>query len=244
MNPRLALVLLGLCLALAFAALGRWQWQRGEEKAALLAAWDAALRAPDSALGRAVAAADDLPQRVQGEGRFHGPWILLDNQRHQGVVGLRAYRALEVCCEGHSVLVDLGWRPWEEGRRPPAPVDLPDPAALAGLLVPWPGQGIALGRTDWTPSTDNAVLLLRIDRAELEQNLGMTLAPRVLRLDPDAAFGFARDLEALPNTLPPERHRGYAVQWFALSLTVLIVTAVLLWRSLRLARSRPGNLIP
>lgn len=244
MNARLSLTIAALCLALAFATLGRWQWQRGEEKAALLAAWNAALTAPDSALDKAVAATGNLPQRVRGEGRFHGPWILLDNQRHQGVVGLRVYRALEVCCEGHNVLVDLGWRPWEEGRRAPAPVELPDPADVAGLLVPWPGQGIALGQTDWTASTDNAVLLLRIERAELEQHLGLKLAPRVLRLDPGADFGFARDLEALPNTLPPERHRGYAVQWFALSLTVLIVTAVLLWRSLRRDRSRPGNLSP
>ena len=38
------------------------------------------------------------------------------------------------------------------------------------------------------------------------------VAPRVLRLDPRQPLGYARDLDVLPNTLPPERHLGYAVQ--------------------------------
>ena len=40
-------------------------------------------------------------------------------------------------------------------------------------------------------------------------------------------LGFARDLDVLPNTLPPERHLGYAVQWFALALAVLVTALVL-----------------
>ncbi|WP_343239036.1 SURF1 family cytochrome oxidase biogenesis protein, partial [Stenotrophomonas sp.] len=50
---------------------------------------------------------------------------------------------------------------------------------------------------------------------------------RVLRLDPALPFGDARDLDLLPNTLPPQRHLGYAVQWFGLALTVLVVALVL-----------------
>jgi cytochrome oxidase assembly protein ShyY1 len=37
-----------------------------------------------------------------------------------------------------------------------------------------------------------------------------------------AAAGYARDLELLPNTLPPERHRGYALQWFGLAFATLV----------------------
>ena len=58
---------------------------------------------------------------------------------------------------------------------------------------------------------------------------------RALRLDPARNKGDAgvmlvpgmRDLVILPNTLTPARHLGYAVQWFALALTVLIVAVVL-----------------
>ena len=49
-------------------------------------------------------------------------------------------------------------------------------------------------------------------------SIGPSLAPRVLQLDPALPLGYARDLDMLPNTLPPERHLGYAVQWFGLAL--------------------------
>ena len=67
-------------------------------------------------------------------------------------------------------------------------------------------------------------LLTRVDLAALAKGLHIELAPRVLRLDPALPLGYARDLNVLPNTLSPERHRGYALQWFGLaSATFLIV---------------------
>ena len=42
-----------------------------------------------------------------------------------------------------------------------------------------------------------------------------------------------RDLAILANTLTPERHLGYAVQWFGLAITVLVVALVLTLRKKR-----------
>ena len=39
-----------------------------------------------------------------------------------------------------------------------------------------------------------------------------------------------RDADPLPNTLPPEQHRGYAVQWWALATAVAVIWLVLAWR--------------
>ena len=63
----------------------------------------------------------------------------------------------------------------------------------------------------------------------------------MLRLDPERSKGDAgvmlapgeRDLDILPNTLTPARHLGYAVQWFALAATVLVVALVLTLKSKR-----------
>jgi cytochrome oxidase assembly protein ShyY1 len=227
MSLRILLTVLALCTALAFASLGRWQWQRGVDKAALLQSWEAALVGHELPLSPALQNQSLLPQRVVGEGRFTGPYLLQDNQRHRGRIGLRYFRAMQVCCDEQTVLVDLGWRAWGETRQLPEPAELPQSAQVSGLLVPWPGQGIAMGDDAWNASSANEVLLLRIDRETISQRLGLELSGRLLRLDPQRDFGFERDLEALPNTLPPERHRGYAVQWFALALTVLIVYIVL-----------------
>ena len=49
----------------------------------------------------------------------------------------------------------------------------------------------------------------------------------LLRLDPALPIGHARDLELLPNTLPPEKHRGYAIQWFGLAIATFVIIVVL-----------------
>lgn len=84
-------------------------------------------------------------------------------------------------------------------------------------------------------------LASRLPAEGLARALGVQSLPdRVLRLDPSLPFGDERDLDLLPNTLPPQRHLGYAVQWFGLALTVLVVALVLEWRRRR-AVARPAS---
>src|SRR3546814_16516575 len=72
------------------------------------------------------------------------------------------------------------------------------------------------------------LLVTGLDAPALREQLQQpALAPRVLRLDPAAPLGYARDLDVLPNTLPPPRHLGSAVQCFALPLAVLAIAALL-----------------
>ena len=73
-----------------------------------------------------------------------------------------------------------------------------------------------------------------MDAGNLASSLGEAkLPPRVLRLDPALPIGYARNLDVLPNTQPPSRHLGYAVQWFALAAAVLATAAVLTFRKPR-----------
>ncbi|MCZ6992416.1 hypothetical protein OH407_24100, partial [Salmonella enterica] len=89
-----------------------------------------------------------------------------------------------------------------------------------------PSAGLALGAP--LARQGEGWLMTRVDLAAIADATGLSvpLAPRVLRLDPALPIGYERDLALLANTLPPEKHRGYAVQWFALAAAVL-VTAVL-----------------
>lgn len=229
-----------LLLAAGFAALGHWQYGRAAEKETLLADAVAVLEARDPI---PLAAASDLARAghlgwAAGDGRFaDSDAFLLDNQRHDGRVGVRAYRVF-LPDDGAPLLVDLGWLPIGAGRSMP---QVPTPAgdvAVRGLLAPPPspglqmGEGMARAGDDW--------LLTRVDPDAITRAAGLDapLAPRVLRLDPALPFGHPRDLEVLPNTVPPERHLGYAVQWFGLAATVLIVALVL---TLRCRRNSTGS---
>lgn len=227
--------LLGWMLALVamtvFCLLGCWQLQRMQQKQALLQAQAAAAAQPPSTLSRALAAAGPV-HGIVDHGRFLPGLVLLDNQMRHGRAGVKVYRPFR-SDEGALLLVDLGWRVLPADRTLPVLPPPPSPVAVRGLLAPAPAPGLALGPVA-SPAGPQRWLASRLQSDALAPLLGMPGLPtRVLRLDPALPFGDERDLDLLPNTLPPQRHLGYAVQWFGLALTVLVVALVLEWRRRR-----------
>lgn len=228
-KTRLLLWLAALLLIAGFAALGRWQLQRATEKQQMLDSVAAVLRDRRAQPLATVNAAARGYDWVAGRGHFlAAPVLLLDNQRRGDAVGVLVLGVFQPAA-GRPLLVDLGWLPLPGDRRLPDP-RLPDgEQSLSGLLAPPLAAGLALGPA-YVRSDARRWLLTRLDLAALGNGLGLTLAPRVLRLDPALPLGYARDLDVLPNTLPPERHRGYAVQWFGLALATLILALYLGFR--------------
>ncbi|WP_334178480.1 SURF1 family protein [Pseudoxanthomonas sp.] len=221
-----------------FGSLGAWQWGRAEQKGAMLAE-TARVLAERRPQPLALASDADRAQAYDwaaGEGEFvPGPAILLDNQTRDRQPGVRAYRAFQPADGGVPLLVELGWLPVPGDRTMPAVPPLPGPQRVAGLLVPPPSEGIAHAAP--AMQADGSLLVIALQRDALMRGLALpALAPRLLKLDPDLPLGYGRDLDILPNTLPPERHIGYAVQWFGLAGAVFVTALALTWRSRRSAR--------
>ncbi|CAN5305621.1 SURF1 family protein [soil metagenome] len=218
---RIVAWILALLLALGFMQLGRWQLGRAVTKQAMLSqvAQVLANRRPVALAAASRATGYDW---AAGRGHFaRGPVLLLDNQRHGEAVGVRVFAPF-LPDAGGELLVDLGWLPLPGSRAMPTPVVPGGDLDLRGLLAPPPSTGLALG-PDHTQIDAHRWLLTRVDHVALASTLGPALAPRVLRLDPALPIGFARDLDVLPNTLTPERHRGYALQWFGLAALTLVI---------------------
>lgn len=220
-----------------FARLGFWQLERADEKRDMLGKASSALssRAP-----KPLSVIADESRRtdydwVEVEGRFaDAPAVLLDNQQQGGKVGVRAYRVF-LLKDGLPLLVDLGWTALPPDRAMPRVARDVERGRLSGLLLPPPGQGLDMGAP--VRQADDTLLATAIDLPTLRVALDLpALAPRVLRPDNDPSLGFARDFDILPNTLPPERHIGYAVQWFGLAVTALITALLLSWRRRRAGR--------
>lgn len=224
----------GLLLAWGFASLANWQYSRAAQKEAWLVRVEAARTAPPRALIEALSdpATQGIPIKVEARVEWRGsPRLLLDNQQREGRVGVREYALVRVYgTTGPWLLADLGWLPLAPDRRLPELAPLPpDALEAAGLLTDLPGQGIKLAVN---PTADTALVLLNyLDTTELAAQTGLDVVPRLLRLDPALPIGHARDLDVLPNTLPPEKHVGYALQWAALALAALVITLVLFFRS-------------
>lgn len=231
----IVLWLLALAVIAVFVRLGLWQLDRMHEKQAMLDGVHAVL-AQRSALPLAVAAdparADDYDWSA-GSGHFADlPPILLDNQGHDARSGVRAYRVFQPDA-GVPVLVELGWLPLPGDRTLPKVPSL-ELTHVDGLLLPPPSSGLAQAAA--VRQADGSWLAVSLQPDQLRDSLQLqVLAPRVLKLDPAQALpadgpAYARDLDILPNTLPPERHLGYAVQWFALALAVFATALLLTFR--------------
>lgn len=229
MKTRIALWLTAALLTAVFLSLGRWQLSRGEQKQQMLDSVASTLQVK-SAQSLAVAAKSAEGYTwASGHGRFlPAPVLLLDSQRRGDRVGVLVFGVFQP--DGaRPLLVELGWLPLPGDRQLPD-IQLPSEAlTVTGLLMPPPSTGIALGPA-YLQSGPGQWLLTRVDLAALADALRLPLEPRILRLDPALALGYARDLDVLPNTIPPERHRGYALQWFALALLTFITALFLGFR--------------
>lgn len=233
----LALVVIAL-----FVNLGLWQARRAVEKQAML---DAAAAALADRQPRPLSLAADAARLrdydwAAGPGRFDERGaLLLDNQQRNGRAGVRAYRIFQPR-SGEPLLIDMGWLPLGGDRKLPS---IPRPEGemrVSGLLTAPPSTGIAMGTG--IGREGEGWLLTRVDTAAIARETGLpgALAPRVLRLDPALELGFERDLELLANTLPPDQHRGYSLQWFALAAAVLATALILTFRRKR-KRSEPDR---
>lgn len=242
-SPRARLAtgwLLAIVACLAFAGAGRWQLGRMQEKQAMLARAEQALTDPPQPLLLAsVPTRARAYDRAAGRGTLADATVWLDNQLRDGRAGVRMYCVLLPDEGAQALLLDAGWWPLDGTRRLPRFGCPRGVADVRGLLVPPPSVGLARGEP-LAEAGPRRWLATRLDLAALRSALGLRagIAPRVLRLDPVRRAGDAgvmlapgqRDLDVLPNTLPPQRHLGYAVQWFALALAVLVAAGVLTFR--------------
>jgi cytochrome oxidase assembly protein ShyY1 len=130
-----------------------------------------------------------------------------------------------------AVLVDRGFLALPPDRRVPAIAAPREPAVVTGMLAPPPAAGVRLG--DAHAVRGSLSLLPWLDPRAIANDFHAKLADAIVLLDADAADGFERRWEPLRNTLPPERHRAYAVQWLALAAAVWITYGVLTWRQRR-----------
>ncbi len=205
------------------SGLGFWQLDRAAEKEARRAALEAgsAVVLDETVLGDPVREF----ARVDLEGRYDASHqFLQDNRTHRGQPGYFVLTPFRTNGYG-AVLVNRGWVPAG-----------PDRAALPEIGVP--GSEQRLRGTVRLPREDLFVLgdtgyaaagwprvVQRVEIDAMQRALGYPLAAWLVTVDPEAPHGYVREWAAAPG-LSPDRHRGYAFQWFALAAALFAIWVV------------------
>jgi surfeit locus 1 family protein len=218
-RPTLGSTIGALVVFAILVGLGSWQVVRLGWKTELIAERTARLEAPPIALPTEdadLAAVMWAPVRLTG--RFlHDKELLLAARSQRGNVGSHVLTPF-VRDEGPVVLVNRGWVPDDRrapSARPEAQID--GPVTVVGLVTP------GAGRNAFTPDNDPATKFwLSVDYAAMGTAVGRDLQPVVI------------DADATPNPggFPiggqtrldiPNDHLQYAITWYLLALTLVVV---------------------
>lgn len=230
-----SLTIFGLAL---FIWLGFWQLGRADQKQALI---DQYAKGQQTLVDITPRNAADLQryQRASVSGRYDpAHQILLDNMpSHAGKPGYRVLTPFQT--SAGWLLVDRGWLPLGETR-----AQLPDigvgtePRTLIGTIDDLARAGIELAAPPVDPNAPWPRVLSFPKQTVLEQQLGHPLIAGRLLLDASQPDGYERAWEAHLG-LNPERHVGYAVQWFAFAVAAVILFVITSFRTMKATNESP-----
>jgi surfeit locus 1 family protein len=223
--PRPFTTLLTIVLIAFLISLGRWQLRRADEKRVLFDSFAAGadatlpidLRTPPLRRYQHTEASGHYDETRQ---------VLIDNMVNGERAGYFVITPFALT-GGGWVLVNRGWVPLGASRaeRPAVPV-AGDTRRLRGRADNMPSPGIQMGTKAALapPYPVVAGFPSRREIAQLLHESSWTSAADLVLLDPGEPDGYVRNWSA-PG-FPPMRHIAYAVQWFALALTLLVIYVV------------------
>lgn len=205
--------------------LGYWQMSRAGDKQQLVerrAASEAV--APLQISADSVLAEQDRyrPARVSGRYRADQQW-LLDNRIYRGQPGYHVFTPfVPDGAQAPTLLINRGWVAVGETREYLPRLPVPDQhVSLNGRLDSPASVGLVMGEPP-LQSIEDRVLLQSLDIQALSLARGLRLLPYALVIDEDQAGVLQYDWSPIPQ-MGPEKHLGYAVQWFGLAVALLII---------------------
>ncbi len=228
-DPIVSLVYLVVLAALL--GLGTWQWNRAGQKQQMI---DSAASATEqTAVSLHEFSTEELngsPVQITVAGRWKPQWqFLWDNRVYKGQAGFEAISVL-ISDNGQALLVNRGWVPPGQSRSDLPLVTMDAAVAdqeitLQGLLTT-PSKGL-VGGSAIHDQTTWPMLLQYFDYELIAKVIGQPVIPAVLQLSAESQHSLGEQMY-ISNWqpvagLPPIRHIGYSVQWFAMALMLTLL---------------------
>lgn len=184
-------------------SLGIWQLDRADQKEKLLAQmWINSEMTFDHV--------SDVPvpySSIELTGLLQNKFYWWDNRTFKGRAGYELLTLVKVEGSGYEyVLVNLGFIADKSGRKtlpeiPKIPRVVFWRAQVRAIDLNWLETQILSGKPDWPD-----------------------IAPVILELEPAQPFAFQANWH--PVSMKPEKHLGYAVQWFAMAFMLILASFI------------------
>ncbi len=209
-----------------FSSLGIWQLQRAEEKKQIQQEMQARKDSQPQAFSFPISDPVSLRhQRIRVQGKFiSDKQFVLDNRYLDHQVGFNILTPFKLVDSDNVVLVDRGWIPLKGPREnlPNIEVEENLRTLLGAVYVPY-GKAFSIGEIDHTKTWPR--LIQFIDFELLSNRLEQDIMPLTLRMEAGQADTYTAKWTVVAAT--KNRSLGYAFQWFAMALVVLVIFIVL-----------------
>jgi len=226
-KPNLIPSIITYALLYLMISLGNWQLERADYKSNLQSIIESRQHILPIPLEELSTKAENdwlyHPTLVSGEYDTDHQ-IYFDNQVLNMVAGYSVFTPLKLN-QDTGILINRGWLAVGKSRNELPVINLDKIAAMniSGLLSLPPSKGVVLSNSA-NSYVHWPVVLQYIDTIEIENKLGYKLLPMVLIVNDSQKTS----LEIMPVkiNMRSEKHTAYAFQWYALSLTLLIIYIV------------------
>ncbi|MBT8112593.1 MAG: SURF1 family protein [Gammaproteobacteria bacterium] len=225
-KPSWQIVIATLAGVFFLSSLGVWQLQRAEEKKQIQLEYESRKNSEPQTFSFPITDPASLRfQRIRVQGRFiSNKQFVLDNRYLDHQVGFNILTPFKLDDSDKVVLVDRGWLPLKGPREelPIIDVDENFRTLVSTVYVPY-GKAFSLGEIDHSISWPR--LIQYLDFKELGMRLGHELLPLTLRMEENQADTYKAQWIVYASS--PKRNYGYAFQWLAMALALLVIFIVL-----------------
>ncbi len=241
LEPEWRITLFVLVLVPLMVNLGFWQLSRAGEKAALaedFARKQAQAPAPLAAVrGASSAELAYLPVRLRGV--YLPEYFLLDNRMQERKYGNEVVAVFALEDESGLVLVNRGWVAADPARRSLPEVTTPEGSQeITGQVYVAPGDPYLLGEQALPDGWPKQVQAIEADKLAAALP-GELLLPYPVRIDAGQPGALAVDWQVI--NVAPEKHTGYAVQWFTMATVLALIYLLRCSNLWHLIRGRPRD---
>lgn len=223
-KPVWPVLVLSVMIFPLLVSLGFWQISRAGEKQQLFE--DREARQVMNEIQDLSQLKSETPENIQFrsvvlEGDLQESSVfLLENKVQNGQIGYEVVSIFKTR-DGHNILVNRGWVSGGAGGRqiPTIPQARAD-SQLRGYLHKPSVNSLHQNQKIEQNANTKMIKILSIDVDAISQFLGKPLFPWVLRLDADSPA--ALNVNWTVANMTPQKHYGYASQWFAMAFVLLV----------------------